>query len=468
MLKELTVTIPEFKGIEEDGRTVVYYTVKSTIEDSSWELKKRYTEFDELNDELRKTLNSLPVLPGKTIFPMKKAEDLEKRRAGLERYMKELVAKYEIYSVDYFINFLNLDEEQPGYLLNKMKKVGMIVHTHLAFRDISFNSNHSMLFGATSDPRSISRIDSYISNFSFPWDKPSEKVNVHLTLGNLELYLKKSTDPEEFVYSKLWVRSFKSQVICLEIHQETRRAVIGRDDGHIVVTQLAEEDPKKFSEQFNDKVHGGRVMRVLLHPTHPRMYSIGEDRFLRITNIEAKEAVGLLEVSEKKLTEMVIDFDHGIAYIGDRNGSILVVDTTVDPPSMRQCVKTDSQGAIRGLCADFESNRIFCTCFEDGKIYGFTISDRSNPDAMIKKDFGVRGCQEPRTMKFCPKREELYIGHEHGFLSVYSLGLKTVVTSHRGHHRNINTIVVEKDCLISGGTDGNIKVDKVDIEMEAS
>ena len=56
-----------------------------------WKLEKRFKEFDELNTTLRRTFSNLPQFPAKSLFPLKGELEIEKRRQGLEKYMKVII-----------------------------------------------------------------------------------------------------------------------------------------------------------------------------------------------------------------------------------------------------------------------------------------------------------------------------------------------------------------------------------------
>lgn len=53
-----------------------------------YKLEKRFSEFDNLHKNLSKLFNNLPKLPSKTLLKLSKNEDLDKRREGLDQYIK--------------------------------------------------------------------------------------------------------------------------------------------------------------------------------------------------------------------------------------------------------------------------------------------------------------------------------------------------------------------------------------------
>ena len=83
------LTVPRYKELLEGGKPTTYFVIAiQKRADEKWEVERRYREFSELNDVLKKTHANLPSLPGKTLFALKEHTDLENRRSGLEKYLK--------------------------------------------------------------------------------------------------------------------------------------------------------------------------------------------------------------------------------------------------------------------------------------------------------------------------------------------------------------------------------------------
>jgi hypothetical protein len=72
-------------------------------------LRKRYSDFEALQKALKITFPSLPNLPGKSLFTLKKDADIDKRRLGLDVYIKDLVKRSDIYSDPTFAKFLEVN-----------------------------------------------------------------------------------------------------------------------------------------------------------------------------------------------------------------------------------------------------------------------------------------------------------------------------------------------------------------------
>ena len=70
-------------------KSVVLYVIEIAKRTSEkYKLEKRFSEFDTLHKNLSKLFNNLPKLPSKTLLKLSKNEDLDKRREGLDQYLK--------------------------------------------------------------------------------------------------------------------------------------------------------------------------------------------------------------------------------------------------------------------------------------------------------------------------------------------------------------------------------------------
>ena len=111
--------------------------------------------------------------------------------------------------------------------------------------------------------------------------------------------------------------------------------VTGCDNGTLALTRVIDEDKLKYHEYFVGKVHSKRIMSVFIDEKTCRVYSISEDKYLKVFDIESKQVIYELFVSSKKLTAMLVDSEHGVAYIGDRKGSVAVVSLSSNPPMLK-------------------------------------------------------------------------------------------------------------------------------------
>jgi hypothetical protein len=93
------------------GKETTFYVLKLKSGKSSWELKKRYSEFDALRIELLENHGNIPDMPGKSLFSLKRTDQFEKRRAGLEVFIQKCVDRQDLYSNQAFVEFLKVSRE---------------------------------------------------------------------------------------------------------------------------------------------------------------------------------------------------------------------------------------------------------------------------------------------------------------------------------------------------------------------
>ncbi len=462
MERNAKVKIPTFVTQFESGKEVTFYMVQIELGGIKWELKKRFNEFHDLNEALKRNHGNLPSLPGKTLLPVKKPEEIDKRRDGLEKFLQALTQKVDVYANQAFVRFLELDDHKPDLAINPLELTARITHMLMGYRDLYFSEDRKFYFSVTSDPSTVSRLDSYITNLNMPWDKKTEKDQVLLAVGNLEVWAKMKKGTDRFYYERLFLKTFKSQAICMDYNEKLGLIAIGLDNGFIAVFTFDRSDPTKIGELVNEKVHSARVMRIVLDERTGLMYSIGEDKFLKVMDIKSTTVISEVFVSTKKLTEMVVDKKNKIGYCADRGGSIIVVNLGSNPPRVGQVVKTSSEGAIRGLEGDFPNKRVYCSCLDDGYIHIFKLFDPIDPEGRIEKTASIKGAPGPRVIRYWPERQELFVGHKDGLVSVINPELNPTgpIYCKKEHDGNVNTIQIisGENLLITGSGDKNVKV----------
>ena len=106
--KSIQISIPEYKTESVAGKEVVKYLLKINCDGKKWDIYRRYNEFDVLKDDLSKKHGGLPSMPGKSLFTMDKQQFAEKRKVGLESFMRKLVERQDVYANEIFLDFLKV------------------------------------------------------------------------------------------------------------------------------------------------------------------------------------------------------------------------------------------------------------------------------------------------------------------------------------------------------------------------
>lgn len=440
----------KISGFDRIGE-VVYYTINCTFNEKNWELQKRYKEFSKLNKILKTNNGNIPEFPGKTMLPVKKDPEIEKRRLALENYLTALCQRNDIFANPAFVEFLELDKHRPEDRVNPLEARGCVSQMLMGFRDSYLTSDGEFLLCATSDTGSISRVDSYVTNLKMPWEKKDPNM-VLLAVGHLECFQRKKTSDGKFEFKEAWKKKFKSQAICITFCESSRLLAVGCNDGSIHAVDLSGSQLDTRPETIDRfKLHGGRVMAISIDAKNKIIHSIGEDNYLRSLNFTSKSQSQSLYVSKHKLCDFFVDHKNQIAYCADRKGNLAVVTLKTEPYAVKQYFKSTGKGPIRSMQVDLEEGILFCSTYKDCSLHIFRLTNTTSPEARIEKLKTLFGSPNPRCIAYWKSRKEVWVGHKDGLVSVFSLNLNssTSIYSFKHAKSNINSLQVVEDRAIS-------------------
>lgn len=95
-----------------------------------------------------------------------------------------------------------------------------------------------------SDMNIASRIDSYITNFSLPWEKkqPSNKDS-YSAVGAIAVYIVDGIDgtSDSWDFTRAWMKTFNSQTNVLCYNEEMEVLFVGLDSGRIVGLTISKD-----------------------------------------------------------------------------------------------------------------------------------------------------------------------------------------------------------------------------------
>ena len=117
-----------------------------------------------------------------------------------------------------------------------------------------------------------SRIDAYLTNATFPWEK---QAGTHVTVGALLVY--KITRPTgdfygEWKFDRLWVKSFPVQTNVMKWDSTLKLLAIGMDDGKIHCLKIS---PEHKYMQYEEVLPNIRNYPLVLHSKNSHCKSDG-------------------------------------------------------------------------------------------------------------------------------------------------------------------------------------------------
>lgn len=98
-----------------NGKPKVFYMIVVKSNGLKYQIQRRFNDFSFVNSQLSRDHGNLPKLPGKTLFSLKKREDLDGRRSQLCNYLQVLVQREDICSSEHFKLFLEVKNTHYYY-----------------------------------------------------------------------------------------------------------------------------------------------------------------------------------------------------------------------------------------------------------------------------------------------------------------------------------------------------------------
>ena len=110
-----------------------------------------------------------------------------------------------------------------------------------------------------------------------------------LSQGSLETWVRKDeSSSQEWNFEKLWVRSFPAHANCLYWCEDKNYLLVGLDNGFIVPIEINVDEPTTYTELRDYKIHTSRVTGIYLDSERDLMFSVGEDKNLRVFDFQKK------------------------------------------------------------------------------------------------------------------------------------------------------------------------------------
>ena len=89
----------------------------------------------------------------------------------MHSYLQEIVNRPDMRTNPIFRTFLEIDEQIPESVSYSPVKMASVADLQLGARDFCYVESQGYLFIAMSEMNIGSRLDSYITNFTMPWEK---------------------------------------------------------------------------------------------------------------------------------------------------------------------------------------------------------------------------------------------------------------------------------------------------------
>lgn len=275
----------------QHGKNSTKYNVEVNQGMNTWSVKRSFGEFLDLHKKLKKVCKTLPKAPKRKLFKVVKHEALEERKEKLDAYLSDLVNVQEIQSNLHYVQFLDLQSKYSATSVNDLNLVGYLTLKGQGYKDIKISQEDNLLFGVCAGNK-----ENFISkNIAL---KSKEAGGIQ---GSVEVW-KRDGDVKIDSYKYLWTyKPQKHRVRCIDYNSELSLLVVGCEGGFVVGLKLNHDD-NSFIEDFNIHVHnrkesGSKILKrcgvvgLYIDAERNKLFSVGEDKNLKIMDLERRELV---------------------------------------------------------------------------------------------------------------------------------------------------------------------------------
>lgn len=436
-----------------DHTTYQYY-IQLKYGDKSWEVAKRFSEFDTLLQSLvSNRFGGLPKLPAKTLLgsPMDQAA-IDARKEQLRILLQDLLLRPDTRTCAAMRQFLDV----PGHVEEEIRQ---IQPTPLrSFEDPRFGVS-GICVAPDAHLVMVTHEDStHLSRLGRVWSvvEPDELGALHLWARNGDTSWKRS-------FSQTY--GIKVRSLCWE--PETRQIFVGLEDGKIEVFQLKPGEVKPEATVALELHHKSPVTPLSVSSRRRRLLSVGFDTAMRVIDVRTRELrcggrlLKRLRSEMDYLTSCHLDDANDRALIGTSGGDVFILDISQNPPNFLHTVEMGTKPV-----SDMALTQENLLAAHSDCIAALTLAPRGEESSITRLgNYRVKHLHESEvsilSVAAAVQRDLVFGGYSDGSIAVWSMRATEAVLVLQGHQCDVTRLVWVEDppwgpVLYSGGGDGKV------------
>lgn len=428
---------------------------------SSWNIRKRFSHFIELQRNLAIKYRDLPDLPATTWFKLKEKNEVEARKKQLNDYLQKLCRKEALSTDSDFHNFINLEENLHNKVqFNKEKLLTVFPEIKLGIRDFVVAEKQRIVMAVCSEEKLQTRILSYWDNITLPFFGSSGDSVV----GSLVIFKIISKDP--WHVEKMYVKNFKAQATCIHFDEETNALAIGMANGKIRVLEIPIDFNfvKEVKYEANEiSAHSNQVNGVCMDAALGYVYSVGKDGKFCVSDRTSCELYWSKQFDKFELRSMYHDVNSKRVFIGDSGGMIHVFSVKKYPPRRLTSIKTSVTIGIKTITCSDDHTKLFAGT-SDGAVICLNLGAYGKEKRDTKEyPYSLQGKTKCVSLQWDEENSGLLSGNESGNVAFWSPEANKCEYVFNAHLSKVTCMNWRKSDrrLITGSTDGKIKVWKL-------
>ncbi|EGR32163.1 PX domain protein [Ichthyophthirius multifiliis] len=363
----------EVTQIDERENGVVYYKMECELKDNNktWQLQKRFAEFEELHLKLTKQTLNLPYLPPKSLFKLQQS-DLKKRKTDLQKYLRALILRPDIRSNETFTYFVQLDKYTTVQKPLSYKQLGQINNLPMNVQDIHYEDNQGVILVSIGENNLKQKITGFLNNFFGNISQKSQEVQ-----GKVICF--KSKNPYVFDFQKQWEIDLFSCPQVMAYDEKLSILAVGLYNGDIQCYRVqVEKGYQGYEDYCIIKRHTEEITGIHIDFSNAQVYSISKDKSLVITNISNSDQQFRVDekMLENQLTALCLDSINERIFLGDSVGNIFVY-SSIHPYQHIISFKSEYYSTISSIYISKQKNYILFG-FKNGYIRVYELKKKGS------------------------------------------------------------------------------------------
>lgn len=452
-LAGIYVTISKASPVFEQSTFTTYqYHIRVQLGATSWEVVKRFSEFDTLLQGLGTgRYSGLPKLPAKTLLgsPTDQAS-IDERKELLRIIVQDLVQRPDTRASALLQKFLKVEEHVPDAAQNLVPEaVRSFEDPRFGVSGLCVAPDANLILVAHEDSTHLSRLGRVWSVV-----EPDELGAVHLW-----------TRASETTWKRTFSTTYGIKVRSLCWEGTTRQFFVGLENGKIEVFAVAPGAAKPGSKDTLELHHSSPVTH--LSCSHRRLLSLGLDAAMRVIDVRTRELLCGGRLAKRLRSDMdylssgYLDDAQDRVFIGSSGGDIFIYDVSRNPPNFLYGVELPSKpvSAIH-MCQEIllaaHGDCISVLCREGTREDQRWVRKGSHRAKYLQNDEAT-----VLSLATAPERQLVFGGYSDGSVAIWSMSESEALLVFKAHPNDTTQLVWLESApwgpaLLTGGGDGKV------------
>mmetsp|Transcript_21420 Transcript_21420/g.29998 ORF Transcript_21420/g.29998 Transcript_21420/m.29998 type:complete len:751 (+) Transcript_21420:249-2501(+) len=432
----ISVEIPTSKTQGEKSKYTEYVIVVKWLKSGEvWTVSRRYSEFAKLHKTMSDIFQGIASLPPKTwgLTNNFQKDFIEKRRKGLEKYMKALILLEGAMNTVSLVEFLLIPEKIKLTQSAVPIEITKIEEPKFGINQFLFDDETGAVFTACEEVKILNKFDAHLSNIRMPWEDQGNIAPV----GSFSCWRRSKKGLWELIGTQFYDCPI-SKIAWSAKNSVVYSALANGDVAGYFVNMGAKKGGNRKALKLHSnvkEVHSGRILCMEWYGIGNKLVTTGTDK--RLSVMDASSGSILVELLLKnKITSLVVEEEAKRVIVGAAEGKIGVISIANNACEVLHSL-SGHVGPVQAL--SYYPKRRYL--FSGGKDYKLGLwSIKNNRDVLMSERIGFLNKGPPAGINkviYVHEHKVIFTGHNQGFVAVWSAATGRVTMVFRGHRSSV-------------------------------